>query len=153
MTPKHLAAADLHDLFLEAANTERWLPADKQRSRITWWPAMRSEWLSYAPEKTSIRLTPSAAEVDRYYLAIQLSARLSDEDRRLVWAVAFSAVGRQRGPRWTRIARMLLIDRRTVRNRYMHAVVTLAMNLRDSARTAAARKAPLPRMNGSNYQA
>lgn len=125
-----LTAAELHDLFLEAATTERWLPAGRQRSRLTWWPTMQSEWLAYADPATTVRLTPSAAQVDRYYAAIALSAQLCIEDRRLVWAVAFSAVERARGPAWSRLAKILHLHRQTVRDRYMRAVVSLAMKLR-----------------------
>ena len=132
-----LTAAELHDLFLEAAATERWLPASRQRSRQTWWPAMQGEWLAYADPTTTVRLTPSAAQVDRYYAAIALSAQLCAEDRRLVWAVAFSAVERARGPAWSRIARIMHCHRQTVRDRYMRAIVRLAMKLRAQAQAQA----------------
>ena len=52
-----LSAADLHDLFVEAATTERWLPAQKQRARLTWWPEMQAEWLSYADPTTIFEIT------------------------------------------------------------------------------------------------
>jgi hypothetical protein len=54
------------------------LPAARQKARTTWWPEMRAEWLSYADEETRIRMTPSAEQVDCYYLAISLSADLAD---------------------------------------------------------------------------
>jgi hypothetical protein len=123
-------APELHDLFLEAAETERWLPSDKQRSRTSWWPAMQAEWLAYADPTTTVRLTPSAKQLDRYYLAIALSARLNNEDRRLIWAVAFSAVQRARGPQWKRIGKLMGIDRRTVNTRYLNAIVSLSLMLR-----------------------
>ena len=124
------SAPDLHDLFLEAAETERWLPSDKQRSRMSWWPAMQAEWLSYADPSSTIKLTPTAEQVDRYYLAISFSSQMADEDRSLVWGVAFSAVQRARGPQWKRIGKLLSIDRRTAQTRYMNAIVGLALTLR-----------------------
>ena len=91
---------------------------------------MQAEWLSYADPTTTVRLTPNSEQVDRYYLAIALSARLSNDDRRLVWAVAFSAARRTRGPQWARIGKLMGIDRRTVNTRYMNAIVRLALKLR-----------------------
>ena len=45
--------------------------------------------------------------------------QLELDDRRLVLAVAHSAVGRQRGPRWSRLAHMLgLNDPRIVKRNY-----------------------------------
>ena len=132
MADRGLTASELHDLFLEAAVTERWLPAAKQRARTTWWPEMQAEWLSYADEETRIRLTPSANQVDRYHLAISLSSDLADKDRKLVWAVAFSAAGRSRGPQWRKLGKMMGIDRRTVELRYTTALVELSLRLRRS---------------------
>ena len=123
-------APELHDLFLEAAETEQWLPSERQRSRMSWWPTMQAEWLSYADPTTTVRLTPTSEQVDRYYLAIAFSADLNSSDRRLVWAVAFSAVRRTRGPQWARIGKMLGIDRRTVNTRYLNAIVSLSLMLR-----------------------
>ncbi len=125
-----LSAADLHDLFVEAATTERWLPAQKQRARLTWWPEMQAEWLSYADPTTKVRLTPTAEQIDRYHMAIELSSYLEDRDRRLVWAVAFSAARRSRGPQWKKLGRMMGIDRRTVESRYVTALVELGLRIK-----------------------
>ena len=126
MADRGLTVIELHDLFLEAAVTERWLPAAKQKARTTWWPEMRAEWLSYADEETQIRLTPSADQVDRYFLAIQLSSFLADTERKLVWAVALSASKRSRGPRWKKLGKMMGLDPRTVESRYTTALVKLS---------------------------
>ena len=123
-------AVDLHDLFLEAAETERWLPSAKQKARTTWWPEMQAEWLSYADEETRVRLTPTADQIDRYYLAITLSADLAGSDRKLVWAVAFSAARRSRGPQWRKLGKLMGIDRRTVEARYAKALVVVSLRLR-----------------------
>jgi len=119
---------------MEAATTEQWLPVVRQTIRQTWWPDMTSEWLAYADTDATVRLTPSSLQIDRYHLAIQLALSLKRPDRELVWAVAFSAVRRSRGPKWKAIAKQLHMDRRTVRNRYV-AVIDLAISLR-SARSA-----------------
>jgi hypothetical protein len=125
-------AVDLHDLFLEAAETERWMPSAKQRVRTTWWPDVQAEWLSYADPETRIRLTPTASQVDRYDLAIDLSAHLEDTDRKLVWAVAFSGARRSRGPQWGKLGRMMGLDRRTVWARYVRALMELSLRLQAS---------------------
>ena len=123
-------ATDLHDLFIEAATTERWLPAAKQRARLTWWPEMQAEWLSYADETTRVKLTPSAKQIDRYHLAIEFSSLLEDRERKLVWAVAFSAARRSRGPQWKKLGRMMGLDRRTVESRYTNALVALSLQIK-----------------------
>ena len=128
------SAGDLHDLFMEAANTEQWMPVVRQQVGQTWWPEMQSEWLAYADTDATIRLTPSSLQIDRYYLAIQIALSLKRPDRELVWAVAFSAVRRSRGPQWKAIAKHLHLDRRTVRNRYMAIIVNLSMALRAATR-------------------
>jgi hypothetical protein len=120
---------ELHDLFTEAAQTERWLPRAIKRAATTWWPDVQAEWLSYADADTKVRLTPSAEQIDRYEMAIELSLIIDDDDRRLVWAVAHSSVGRGRGPRWAKIGRLLGIERRTLKARYLSALARLSWRL------------------------
>lgn len=122
-------ALDLHELFLEAATTERWLPAAKQKARTTWWPEMQAEWLSYADPETRVRLTPTSQQIDRYHLAIEYSSLLADRERKLVWAVAFSASRRSRGPRWRRLGKLMGLDPKTVKSRYETALVELSRRL------------------------
>ena len=119
---------------MEAANTEQWMPVARRQVGQTWWPEMQSEWLAYADTDAAVRLTPSSLQIDRYHLAIQIALSLKRTDRELVWAVAFSAVRRSRGPRWKAIAKQLHVDRRTVRNRYMSIIVNLSMALRAATR-------------------
>lgn len=73
-----------------------------------------------------VRLTPTAPQVDRYWQAVELGLLLTDEERELLWAVAFSARSRQRGPRWSHLAKRRHCDRRTVKRRYLRAIVRLA---------------------------
>lgn len=128
------SAVDLHDLFLEAAETERWLPTTHQGTRTTWWPTVPAVIAevprSSADSTAEVVLTPTPEQVDRYHLAISLSSDLADDDRRLVWAVAFSAVRRARGPQWRRLGRMMQLDRRTVESRYVAALVKLSLRIR-----------------------
>ena len=130
MISSMMTADDLHDLFLEAAQTEAWMPAAKQQARASFWPEMQAEWLSYADPETRVRLTPTSQQVDRYNLAMKLSLILEDKDRRLIWAVAYSAVNRSK-PHYARIARQRHVDRRTIKRQYMAALVNLSQRLED----------------------
>ena len=130
MISSMMTADQLHDLFLEAAQTEAWMPAAKQRARIAWWPQMQAEWLSYSDPETRVRLTPTSQQIDRYDLAMKLSLTLEDKDRQLIWAVAYSAVNRAK-PHYARIARQRHVDRRTIKRQYMSALVALSHRLRD----------------------
>jgi hypothetical protein len=128
MISSMMTADDLHQLFLEAAQTEAWMPAAKQRARASFWPEMSAEWLSYADPETRVRLTPSSEQIDRYDLAITLSLTLEDRDRQLIWAVAYSAVNRVK-PHYARIAKQRHVDRRTIKRQYMAALVALSHRL------------------------
>ena len=124
MTP-----AELHDLFVEAAATEIMLPAAKQRARLAWWPDVQPEWLSYADDTTRVRLQATTAQVTRYERAISIVTLLPNQKKRLVWAVAFSAADRQRGPAWSKLGRLLGIDRRRVKRDYENALRELLARL------------------------
>ena len=45
------------------------------------------------------------------------------EDRRLVWAVAHSAAFRERGPKWSKLAKLVHTHRETVKRRYEKALL------------------------------
>lgn len=124
-------ADELHTLFLESAETEHWLPEKRQIARMAYWPDVQSEWLSYADPNTRVRLTPTTKQVSRYHLAIEYSSYLEDTDRALVWAVAYSAVNRLRGPKWRKLGRLLGKDHRTVQSRYMTILVRLSLKLKN----------------------
>ena len=115
----------LHRLFVEAAQTESKLPAAIRKSTTTYWPDYKAEWLSYADETTRVRLQATTQQVSRYERAIELAGLLQAEQRRIVWACAFSSARRHRGPAWTKIGRLLGIDRRRVRQQYEAALLDL----------------------------
>ncbi len=116
---------ELHRLLVEAAVTERRLPRAMAKVTTTYWPDYKAEWLSYADETTRVRLQATTQQVTRYERAIVIVGLLPAGSRRLVWAVAFSAAGRHRGPAWSKIGRMLGIDRRLVRRKYEAALLDL----------------------------
>lgn len=124
--------------MLDAAVTDRRLPAAERYTTSTWWPDRRQEWGDYAPDRTQTRLARATPEqIDNYDLAHRIVASVSSvTDRRLLWAVAHSAVFRARGPAWSHIARITRMNRRAVKRAYemcLHRTVASC-----NARTTAA---------------
>ena len=127
-----LNMSELDDLFMEAAETERKLPAAIRKQKMSSWPEYVQEWSGYgwhAFEVPIIKATPE--QITRYETALELGITMMDtDDRRIVWAVAHSAAFRERGPAWTKIARILgLNDPRIVKRRYKDALVRLYYRL------------------------
>jgi hypothetical protein len=119
---------ELNDLFLEAAETERKLPPAVRKQKMCAWPDYVTSWSAYgynAFEAPKLKATPD--QISRYDKALMIASEmLDDDDRRLVWAVAHSAAFRQRGPSWSKIARLLsLNDPRIVKKRYKDALIRL----------------------------
>ena len=120
--------SELDDLFQEAAETERKLPAAIRRQTLRSWPDYPTEWSGYGYHDASTpMLRATTAEVTRYEIALEISVSMMDEeDRRLVWAVAHSAAFRERGPAWLKLAKLMgLGDPRAVKRRYRDALLRL----------------------------
>ena len=126
---KAITAPELHDLLVEAAETDRRLPPALRKTSSSWWPEMFNEWLSYADETTTTRLAPATAEqISNYDFIHEVVLSVPEQnDRQLLWAIATSAAFRHRGPSWTRIARIRHTDRRRVKNIYEKVLVETAM--------------------------
>ena len=126
---RKLTAAALHDLIIEAAETERRLPAARAKVTTTYWPDTLPEWMSYADEVTTMKLaSASARQIDDYDLVLEIITFVADpEDRALLWAVAKSAAFRSRGPAWLKIAKLRHCDRRTVKNDYQTLLLETAL--------------------------
>ena len=117
---------DFDELFLEAAETERNLPPAFRKQKMSSWPDYVQSWNAYGwTEAGPVRVAPSAAEIDRLDLAMNLGLRMPTEDRQIVWAVAHSAVGSGRGPKWTKLSKMLGCSRHTVKADYAAALIRL----------------------------
>jgi hypothetical protein len=124
--------AQLNELFFEAAETERKLPTAYRRQKMASWPDYVTEWSGYGYSTTeTTRLKASPDQISRLDKAIDLAlTKMETEDRRLVWAVAHSAAFRDRGAKWSKIARLLsLHDPRIVKRRYKDALVRLYYKL------------------------
>ena len=123
---------DIDDLFKEAAETERKLPAYLRVQKMASWPDYVTEWSGYGyslSETTRLKATPE--QITRLDLAVDIGLhKLDTEDRKLIWAVSHSAAFRERGPKWSKLAKILgLHDPRIVKRRYKDALVRLYYKL------------------------
>ena len=111
---------ELHQLFIDMAQTERRLPIAIRKQKLASWPDYPLDWHGYGwTQQGDVRLRPTGQQIDEMDRAHSMIMQLELDDRRLVLAVAHSAVGRQRGPRWSRLAHMLgLNDPRIVKRNY-----------------------------------
>ena len=122
---------ELHDQFLEAAETDRKLPSVIRRTKMAFWVDYVNEWSGYGWDgKSEMRLSASPDEIDRYDKIADYLSLMEEKDRKLVWAVAHSAAYRDRGVQWSKIAGILrLNDPRIVKRRYQDALVKLYYKL------------------------
>lgn len=121
-----MTAEDLNELFMEAAQTERYMPGVYRRQNLSSWPDYVQSWSSYGwSDVKQVRIQPTATQIDRLYTALDLGLRMGKDDRKIIWAAAHSAVGRERGPQWTKLGKMLGRSRRSVKNEYIAALVRL----------------------------
>ena len=121
----------LHDRILEAAETERRLPAAIRRQKLASWPDYPLDWHGYGwTQQGPTRLQPTSKQISDFDEAMRLTSIMPEDDRRLVWAVAHSAAFRARGPAWKKLAIMLgLHDPRIVKRNYPHALIELHYKL------------------------
>jgi len=125
--------SQLDDLFLEAAETERKLPAAIRKQKMSAWPDYPSSWKAYGYNEFQVRLPKATPQqVDNFDRALALGIKHMDaDDRKLVWAVAHSAAFRERGAKWHQIARMQgLRDGRQIKRRYMDALIRCYYNMK-----------------------
>ena len=115
---------DMTDLFLEAAATERKMPGViRKRYSVAWPQYVPDPTLAYGYGEFEVRPGPAnAAEISRYDYALELSQTLDADDAKMVWAVAHSAVRRDRGPAWSRVAKISGVHPRTLKKRFEHCM-------------------------------
>jgi len=89
-----------------------------------YWPEVLPDWLAYADDSEP-RLSPAnVRQVDDYDLTLRIVLSQPDNDRRrLMWAAAHSAVFRQRGIAWRRIAKIRHCHPAKVKRDYEAALV------------------------------
>ena len=123
----------LNDLFFEAAETERKLPAAIRRQKMCAWPDFPQSWKAYGYNEFQVRLPKATpTQVDNFDRALVLGIKHMDaDDRKLVWAVAHSAAFRERGAKWHQLARMRgLRDGRQIKRRYTDALIRCWYNMK-----------------------
>ena len=124
----------LAGLFFEAAEIEARLPRVLRGQIKASWPEAPDDWQAFGWHEVQPAPRPAnPAEVSRYDLALQLTPLIPVDERRLVWAVAHSAVRRARGPRWAMIGRMQGLHAQTVRRRFERAVLELWYKIQHAA--------------------
>ncbi|ANS02980.1 putative sigma-factor like protein [uncultured Mediterranean phage uvDeep-CGR0-AD1-C123] len=125
-------------LFFEAAATERKLPGVlRRRYRVIWPKYVDDPNLAFGYNDAKVPLgAASAEEVTRYDAVLELSQVLSAEDAKLVWACAHSSVRRQRGPAWSKVARIVGTHPATVKRRFEGAMIQLWYALERAERRA-----------------
>jgi hypothetical protein len=118
---------ELHTMFLEMAVTERRLPKAIRVQRQASWPDYPTEWMGYGwTQLGEVRLRPTGDQIDAMDEAHGMLMAMDQDTRRLIMAVAHSAVGRDRGPRWTKLAHILgLNDPRIVKRNYRDALTKM----------------------------
>ena len=118
---------ELHQLFLSMAVTERRLPRSIRKQKLASWPDYPMDWHGYGwTQIGEVRLRPTGEQIDDMDRAHRIVMGLDEDDRRLVLAVAHSAVGRDRGPRWSKLAHILgLNDPRIVKRHYKDVLIRL----------------------------
>ena len=124
---ERLSTVQLHELLVEAAETERRLPPAFRKTTMGCWPEYRQSWLSYPDPHTQTKLAPATArQISNYDRVLLLVAGMpAVDDRQILWSVAHSAAFRRRGPGWMKISRWLECDWRTVKRHYLAALVRL----------------------------
>ena len=105
----------------------------------TCWPEYEQSWHAYNAAAFSPK-PPKATpkDIDRYFLALDISLAYCDtEQRRLIWAVNYSAVLRngyirERGPAWEKLSKMSKdrISAKRVKANYLDAIVKLAYRMK-----------------------
>jgi len=122
----------LDDLFMEAAETERKLPPATRKAMLSSWVDYDPGWSAYGyTVLRPTKLKANAEQISRLDQALELGLMLTTEERRIVWAVAHSAAFRDRGPAWSKIARLLgMKDPRIIKRRYLDIVVRLYFKLK-----------------------
>ena len=124
--------SQLSDIFFQAAECERKLPAGVRKQKLSSWPEYVQEWSAYGYDDFKVSLPKaSPSEITGYEKALYLGiAFMEADDRRMVWAVAHSAAFRERGPKWQKLARMKgLRDGRQIKRKYMDALIRLHYKL------------------------
>ena len=125
------SAEDLAGLILEAAETDRKLPPAYRLSvKAAWVEVAPDPDLAYGYNEAEVRRGhATGAEVTRYDVVNNWLQLMPAEESKFLWAVAESAVGRSRGPRFSLVAKVLGVHPNTVKRRWNREVLNLFSRL------------------------
>jgi len=114
----------IHRLYMEAATSLHYLPPVLRKKHSSLWPsyALANSWSGYGYDN-SVRVQPTTEDITRLEFALELGWELGKEDRMVLWYTCHSAVNRERGARWTRLAKRFHCDSRTVKAKYEKALI------------------------------
>lgn len=118
---------ELHEMLVEAAETERRLPPVIRKTKMASWPDYPLDWHGYGwSQQGEVMLKPTAEQISNMDWVVERVLKLEQQDRQIIWAAAHSAAFRRRGPQWTRIRKILgLNDPRIVKKMYKDALIKL----------------------------
>ena len=112
-------------LYKEAAVTLHHLPpVIKKKQYSSVWPsyALANAWSGYGWE-SSVRIAPTTEDITRLEFALELGWELGKEERQVIWYTVMSSVNRERGARWSWLAKRFHCDSRTVKSKYQKALI------------------------------
>ena len=116
---------DLDQLYYDAFRTDERLPNAIRKQKLTFWMEMnRVDWLNYGDSELKISITPR--NISRWELALKLIQLINNaDDRKLIWL---------RGKRlsWSKIGRMIALDRRKVKNKYSELLMTIIARIKQN---------------------
>ena len=117
---------ELDEWLIEAAETERRLPPTFRKQKLASWPEFKTEWLAYKDVYIPSLPKATTIQVTRYELLLNLLIdHCETEQRQLIWAVVQTAAFRQRGAKWSLLAKKFHKDRRSVKRDYFDALIRL----------------------------
>jgi|TARA_Y100000114_G_C11690288_1_gene293212 hypothetical protein len=119
--------------IMEAAETERRLPPAFRKQKLASWPSYKTDWLAYSDVVYNPSLTKATTvQITRYEKILDLLIDCCNEkDRQLLWSVAHTSAFRQRGPKWTLLAKRYHKDRRTIKMDYLDALIRLHYRIKE----------------------
>ena len=136
--PNDPKLAIIHRFLLLAAETERRMPAVRNKGMVTVWPEVAAERnVDFMPDKTSVTICHATnKQIDNHAHADVLINLLDQEDRLLVRRVLKKSCFR-RVPPWKHLAEHFHCNRRTVTRRYENALfVILCRDISGNVRLA-----------------
>lgn len=102
------------------------------RIRSAWPETTPDSHLSYGYNETQVsRGAATAAEVDLYDEALELSLLFEPGEAKVVWMCSHSQVRRERGVAWRHMGRMFGVHPATIKRRFERAILGLWFKIQE----------------------